>query len=455
MSGFNNNKRRKTELDVEEKSVNMNKNEQWADILKVLTRPSPFGNETGSLPNGEFVPGSELLDTLAESKILVVGAGGLGCEVLKDLALSGFEDIHVIDLDTIDVSNLNRQFLFRQKDVGRPKAVVAAEFIMNRIPSCHVTTHFGKIQEKDATFYQQFKIIISGLDNIEARRWLNSMVVSLVGKDDDGDLNPETIIPIIDGGTEGFKGQSRVIIPKCTSCFECSLELFTPTNAFPYCTIAETPRIAEHCIAYAYILEWDRHFPNKKLDKDSPEDMNWIYETALARAQTYGIEGVTFFKTKGVVKNIIPAVASTNAIIAAACVHETFKLLTYCGQTLNNYMMYMGSEGLYTHTYAHERKSTCPVCSDESDERPLSISGSKTLKDLMDLLATTPSLQLKKPSIVSESSTLYMQHPKSLEAALRPNLEKPLQELVSSGALLTITDPVFENVALNFRLAFV
>ena len=70
--------------------------------------------------------------------------------------------------------------------------------------------------------------------------------------------------------------------------------------------------------------------------------MQWICDKAMARAADFNIEGVDYSKTMGVVKNIIPAIASTNAIVSAACVSEVIKIMTNCNNVLDNYMQYLG-----------------------------------------------------------------------------------------------------------------
>ncbi|GAX26490.1 ubiquitin-activating enzyme E1 C [Fistulifera solaris] len=423
--------------------------QQRISLNTLLSRPSEFGNETGPLACGEFDPSI----SLQLKKVLVVGAGGLGCEILKDLALSSIPlNVHVIDLDTIDVTNLNRQFLFRQKDVGKSKAETAAAFIQQRCPWIQVTPHVGKIQEKNLDFYRQFDVVISGLDNIEARRWLNATIVGLVDTDDDGDIDPSTIIPIVDGGTEGFSGQARLILPKITSCFECTIDSFPPPRAFPLCTIAETPRRPEHCIAYAYILQFPREFPDTVLDKDSPEHLQWIYQQAAKRAEHYGITGVTYMMTMGVVKNIIPAVASTNAIIAAACVNEAIKYLTFFSQNMNSYMMYMGAQSIHSHTFAYEPSEDCPVCS--ASVRKMTVPASITLNQFIQAHLKDSSLRMSSPSLVSPSQTLYMAKPAALELATRPNLDKLLSTLIQPGEEITVTDPTLHGIHVGLAITF-
>jgi len=385
-------------------------------------------------------------------KILVIGAGGLGCEILKDLALSGFKDIHVIDMDTIDISNLNRQFLFRKSDVGEYKAEVAARFVMNRVEGVTITPHNNRIQDFDADFYMQFQAVVCGLDSIEARRWINAMLVELARGDDD-----DCMKPLIDGGTEGFKGHARVILPLMTSCMECQLDMHAPRAAVPLCTLASIPRQPEHCIEWAHIIAWDKEKPFPALDKDDPEHITWLFQKALIRAKEFNIPGVTYALTQGVVKNIIPAIASTNAIISASCCNELLKLATGVAPPLGisdeNYMMYSGNEGIYTYTFRHERKPDCPVCSDDQAARPLKTNFDLTLQEFLDTFSERPETQLKKPSIRAEGRTLYMRVPVDLEEKTRPNLDQRLKDLgLEDGHEVLITDPAFPSLGFNFIL---
>ena len=424
---------------------------RWEHVNKLLTRKGPFAHP-------DFEPSEEILPFLKENcRILVVGAGGLGCELLKDLALMGFFNIDVIDMDTIDISNLNRQFLFRQKDVGQPKATVAAEVINRRIPGCNVTPHYKRIEDYDADFYSQFHILVCGLDSISARRWLNGMAISLLEYDDDGNIDQSSVKFIVDGGTEGFKGNARVILPGISACIECTLDLFPPQVTFPLCTIAHTPRLPEHCIEYIRLLAWNSDNPFGKeisIDGDNPDHINWIYEKASERALEYGITGVTYRLTQGVVKHIIPAVASTNAVIAAACSMEVFKIATSCGHYLNNYMNFNDTDGIYTYTFEYEKKDDCLACSNRPKVHK--ISKSATLKSFRKELIE--SYQMKSPALTTrindKNKTLYMETIQSIEEKTRPNLEKSLEELsIQHDQEIVVADMTSPN-ALTFRIHF-
>jgi ubiquitin-activating enzyme E1 C len=202
-------------------------------------------------------------------------------------------------------------------------------------------------------------------------------------------------------------------------------------------------------------MAWEQEKPFPKLDNDDPEHITWLYNKAVARAQEFNITGVTYSLTQGVVKNIIPAIASTNAIIAASCCNEAFKIATSSNPALgleDNYMMYSGNEGIYTYTFKHEKKDDCPVCG--SAARNLDIDPNWTLRELIESMAIRPEAQLKKPSIRSEGKTLFMQSPESLMLKTRPNLEMKIGELLETGEEIAVSDPSLGSVNFKFRLRF-
>lgn len=181
--------------------------------------------------------------TCLQSRALLVGAGGIGCELLKNLVLQGFGEIHVVDLDTIDLSNLNRQFLFRTDHIGKPKALVAKDVAQAFNPQVKIEAHHANIKESqfNVEWFRGFNIIFNALDNMEARRHVNKMCLA-------------ADVPLIESGTTGFNGQVQVIKKGVTACYDC-----TPKDApksFPVCTIRSTPSQPIHCIVWAksYLL---------------------------------------------------------------------------------------------------------------------------------------------------------------------------------------------------------
>ncbi|KAL3270408.1 hypothetical protein HHI36_024367 [Cryptolaemus montrouzieri] len=256
-----------------------------------------------------------------------------------------------------------------------------------------------------------------------------------------------TFIP----GTEGFKGNARVILPGMSACVECTLDLYPPQITYPLCTIANTPRLPEHCIEYVKVVQWPKENPFRTLlDGDEPQHVSWIYEKSLERAAQFNIPGVTYRLVQGVVKNIIPAVASTNAVIAGICATEVFKIATSCCVPLNNYLVFNDVDGIYTYTYEAEKKENCLVCSLIPQTITVKDPTKMKLKEIYTLLTDSAQYRMKRPGLTTningKSKTLYLTALRCLEEKTRPNLSKTLEELgLSDGSEILVVDDTSPN----------
>ncbi|KAI8870239.1 hypothetical protein GQ42DRAFT_162855 [Ramicandelaber brevisporus] len=200
--------------------------------------------------------GKQLVERIQSARLLVVGSGGIGCEVLKGLIGAGFRTIEVVDLDTIDLSNLNRQFLFQHNHIKQSKAIVASQAVQHfgHAPDpdvgVQITPHHNNIFEAqfDLAWYRSFDLILNALDNLEARRRVNLMCMAAG-------------VPLVESGTAGYQGQVIAIVPKQaasdddskhmphTECFDCQPQPVPKT--FPICTIRSTPSTPIHCVVWA------------------------------------------------------------------------------------------------------------------------------------------------------------------------------------------------------------
>jgi ubiquitin-activating enzyme E1 len=228
---------------------------QWMyfDALESLptsvSRSEELCKPTGSRYDGQIaVLGKEYQEKIANVKNFLVGSGAIGCEMLKNYAMIGLGTgpnghITVTDNDSIEKSNLNRQFLFRPKDVGKQKSQAAAAAVQAMNPDLKgkittMTDRIGPDSEDvfNETFWNSLDIVTNALDNVEARTYVDRRCVFFMK-------------PLLESGTLGTKGNSQVILPRLTESYSSSQD--PPEQSFPMCTLRSFPNKIEHTIAWA------------------------------------------------------------------------------------------------------------------------------------------------------------------------------------------------------------
>ncbi len=150
-------------------------------------------------------------ERLANATIMVVGAGAIGNELIKNLTLLGIGKILIFDMDAIENTNLTRSVLYRAKDVGRYKAEVAAERAKEINPDVHAKAFISNIiDDVGLGVFRRMDVVLGGLDNREARLHINQSCYK-VNK------------PWIDGAIEALSGFARVFVPGHGACYECTM----------------------------------------------------------------------------------------------------------------------------------------------------------------------------------------------------------------------------------------
>lgn len=162
---------------------------------------------------------------LLESKVLIVGAGGLGSPISIYLTLAGVGTLGIVDFDTVDVTNLQRQILHHNDDIGRPKVESARDTLLAYNPDVNVIAHEEPITSENAMrIMADYDVIVNGADNFPARYLVNDAAY-MSGK------------PLVDGSILMFDGMATVFLPG-EGCYRCLFPTPPPPGEVPSCSEA-------------------------------------------------------------------------------------------------------------------------------------------------------------------------------------------------------------------------
>jgi len=243
---------------------------QWLYFDAVESLPEEVTEEDakpiGSRYDGQVaIYGQKFQSILGNLKYFVVGAGAIGCELLKNFAIMGVGcgngNIYVTDMDLIEKSNLNRQFLFRTHDVQTSKSETAAKAIKRMNPKVNVIPQTNRVcpeteQIYNDTFFENLDGVANALDNVDARIYMDRRCVFYKK-------------PLLESGTLGTKGNTQIVIPNLTESYSTSQD--PPEKSIPICTLKNFPNAIEHT------LQWARDL-FEGLYKQAPENVKQFLE---------------------------------------------------------------------------------------------------------------------------------------------------------------------------------
>jgi molybdopterin/thiamine biosynthesis adenylyltransferase len=286
-----------------------------------------------------------------DSRVLIAGVGGLGCEIAKNLAMLGIGHIDLVDLDIIEHSNLNRQILFTGAKIGESKAVIAAKKLREINPNIIVKGYHSSLERLNPSIYKAADVVIGGLDSMNARLNLNAQCIRFKK-------------PFVDGGVSGYHGHVYTIFPYQNACYECNPLPVGEDDEMAACTVVGIPRKRIHCV-----FKGDMAF-KEKFDRDpNPKDLNDIkFIQKVANDLVSKHNFLPEYTADDIVKIIDrhdPGIITINAVISALQSHEATKILHWrkghngLGEPIQSYIIF----NAITMKFYHIEKQRNPECS--------------------------------------------------------------------------------------------
>ena len=284
------------------------------------------------------------------SRVLIIGVGGLGCEIAKNLAMLGVGHLDLVDLDIIEHSNLNRQILFTNAKLGEPKAIVAAKKLREINPNITIIGYHTSLERLDPSLYYNADVIIGGLDSMNARLNLNAQCIRFRK-------------PLVDGGVSGYHGHIYTIFPYKNACYECNPLPIVENDEMAACTVVGIPRKRIHCV-----FKGDMAFKEKFEREPNPKnlsDIKFIQKAANELVIKYNF--LPEYTEDDIVKIIDrhdPGIITINAVISALQSHEVVKIIHWekghksLGKPESDYVIF----NAMTMKFYHITKKRNPEC---------------------------------------------------------------------------------------------